>query len=78
MSQETLKSAARRAVRYFNIDMNAGGLITRDTEIAMLTLNKMVERSPEYDLIEEIAEAGVYDAIPEEVIVKAARLRDGN
>jgi len=78
MSQETLKSAARRAVRYFNIDMNAGGLITRDTEIAMLTLNKMVERSPEYDLLEEIAEAGVNDATPEEVIVKAARLRDGN
>jgi len=56
MPRETLRSAARRAVRYFNIDMNAGGLLTQDTELAMLTLAKLVERSPEYEFISKSAE----------------------
>lgn len=39
---ETLFTAARRVVRFFNIDMNSGGLVTTPTEQAMETLNKMV------------------------------------
>jgi hypothetical protein len=49
MADETLLSAARRVVRFFQIDMNAGGLITNDTEIAMLTLEKMVRIEMERD-----------------------------
>lgn len=40
---ETLFTAARRAVKFFNIDMNNGGLMTTDTEKAMHTLNLQVE-----------------------------------
>lgn len=43
MADETLFTAARRAVRNFNIDMNKGGLMTTDTEIAMQELQKQVE-----------------------------------
>lgn len=42
MSEETLLSAARRVVRYFNIDMNKGGLITEETQQSVETLDKMV------------------------------------
>jgi hypothetical protein len=31
MAEETLLSAPRRVVRFFNIDMNKGDLITEDT-----------------------------------------------
>jgi hypothetical protein len=44
MPQETLLTAARRAVRFFNIDMNAGGLISTDTQIAIDTLDKMIRQ----------------------------------
>lgn len=44
MSEETLFTAARRAVRDFNIDMdNHGGLISVHTQQSMLTLSKKVE-----------------------------------
>ena len=42
MSEETLLSAARRVVRFFNIDMNKGGLMTTDTQQAIETLDRMV------------------------------------
>lgn len=42
MSEETLLSAARRVVRFFNIDMNHGGLVSVDTQQAIDTLDKMV------------------------------------
>lgn len=42
MSEETLLTAARRVVRYFNIDMNKGGVITVETEQAVATLDSMV------------------------------------
>lgn len=42
MSAETLLSAARRVVRFFNIDMNGGGLMTVDTQQAVETLDRMV------------------------------------
>jgi hypothetical protein len=42
MSQETLHTAARRAVRFFNIDMNKGGLVSHETEHAIQTLDLMV------------------------------------
>lgn len=42
MSAETLLSAARRAVRFFNIDMNKGGIITVETQQAIETLDRMV------------------------------------
>jgi hypothetical protein len=42
MSEETVVTAARRVVRFFNIDMNKGGLITEETQQAVETLDKMV------------------------------------
>lgn len=42
MSEETLLSAARRVVRFFNIDMNKGGLMTPETQGAVETLDRMV------------------------------------
>lgn len=42
MPAETLFTAARRVVRFFNIDMNAGGLITVETLHAVDTLDKML------------------------------------
>ena len=42
MSAETLLSAARRVVRFFNIDMNKGGIITVETQQAIETLDRMV------------------------------------
>lgn len=53
MSEETLLTAARRVVRFFNIDMNKGALITSETEIAMLTLDKQVQ-----DAVEKIKAEG--------------------
>ena len=44
MSEETLFTAARRALRFFRIDMEKGGLMTTETEHAMSTLERMVER----------------------------------
>jgi hypothetical protein len=45
MADESLLTAARRVVRFFGIDMNKGGLITTETEVAMLTLDKQVQRA---------------------------------
>ena len=42
MAEETLLSASRRVVRFFNGDMNSGGLIREDTQQAIETLDKMV------------------------------------
>lgn len=42
MADETLLSAARRVVRFFNIDMNKGGIITVETQAAIETLDRMV------------------------------------
>lgn len=43
MSEETLLTAARRVVRFFNIDnTGGGGLISVDTTTAVETLDKMV------------------------------------
>jgi hypothetical protein len=44
MSEETLLTAARRVVRFMNIDMNAGGLVTVDTQAAVETLDAQVRR----------------------------------
>ena len=41
---ETLHSAARRAVRNFAIVMQHGGLVDTDFEKSMLTLSKEVEK----------------------------------
>ena len=44
-SAETLLSAARRVVRFFNIDMNRdGGLVSIDTQQAVETLDMQVSR----------------------------------
>lgn len=45
MGKETLLSASRRVGRFMNIDMNKGGLVTEQTEIALLTLGREVERA---------------------------------
>jgi len=44
MSEETLLSAARRALRFFRIDEAHGGLTSQDTLIAMDTLALQVEK----------------------------------
>lgn len=44
MTEETLTTAARRAVRFFFIDMQRGGLVTPETEAAMQTLDRMVRK----------------------------------
>lgn len=44
MSEETLLSAARRVVRFFNIDMNGGGLITVETQAAIEVLDSEVRK----------------------------------
>ena len=44
MTEETLLSAARRVVRFFNIDMNKGGLITVETQQAVETLDGEVRK----------------------------------
>jgi len=58
VSEETLLTAARRAVRFFNIDMNKGGIMTVETQQAMETLDRMVLRTAQRDrrLGEELAE----------------------
>jgi len=44
MSEETLLSAARRVVRFINIDNdNGGGLLSIETTSAALTLDKMIK-----------------------------------
>lgn len=55
--QETLLSAARRVVRFFNIDnTSGGGLISIETSTAIETLDKMVREQDARDkqLREEI------------------------
>lgn len=42
---ETLISAARRVVRFFNIDQAHGGLVSVDTLQAVHTLDVMVSRA---------------------------------
>lgn len=44
MSEETLFTAARRICRFLNVDLNHGGLLTEETEKALMTLEKQVER----------------------------------
>jgi hypothetical protein len=44
MADETLLTAARRVVRFFNIDMNAGGIVTPQTQHAVETLDRMVRK----------------------------------
>lgn len=44
MSEETLLTAARRVVRFFNIDnTRGGGLISIETTTAVETLDKIVQ-----------------------------------
>ena len=44
MAEETLLTAARRAARFFNIDMQKGGFITEQTEYAFHILEREIER----------------------------------
>lgn len=44
MADETLLTAARRAARFFDIDMGKGGIITVETEQAMHTLRQQIEK----------------------------------
>lgn len=47
MAEETLLSAARRVVRFFNIDEAKGGLMTTSTVAAIETLDRMVRHTTE-------------------------------
>jgi len=53
MAEETLLSASRRAVRFFDIDMSKGGVITEETEYAFHVLRREVERAALRDKIEQ-------------------------
>ena len=44
---ESLLTSARRVVRYFNIDMNKGGLVSEETQQAVETLDRMVRLEAE-------------------------------
>lgn len=44
MAEETLLTAARRVVRFLDIDLCKGGLITTETEIALNALRREMER----------------------------------
>ena len=44
MAEETLLSAARRALRFFRINEAHGGLTSTDTLIAMDTLDKEIRK----------------------------------
>lgn len=41
---ESLFTAARRIVRFLNIDLNHGGLITEETEKALCTLEREIDK----------------------------------
>jgi bisphosphoglycerate-independent phosphoglycerate mutase (AlkP superfamily) len=45
VAEESLLTAARRVVQYFNIDMNKGGLITEKTQLAVETLDIQVGKA---------------------------------
>jgi hypothetical protein len=47
IAEETLLSAARRALRFFRIDEAHGGLTSTDTLIAMDTLDKEIRKEAE-------------------------------
>jgi hypothetical protein len=47
VSEETLLTAARRVVRFFNIDQQHGGLVSIDTLRAVETLDVQVSREAE-------------------------------
>jgi hypothetical protein len=47
MSEETLLTAARRVVRFFNIDEAHGGLMSTETVQAVQTLDKQVRLTVE-------------------------------
>jgi hypothetical protein len=64
MARETLLSAARTALRNYNIDMNKGGILTVPTQAAMERLGAMVEAEgsrplepPDEALARQIGEA---------------------
>lgn len=44
MSEETLLSAARRFVRFFDIDMEKGALITTETQVARDILAMQIDK----------------------------------
>lgn len=46
-SPETLLSAARRVVRFFNIDMSHGGLVSVETQQAIEVLDIQVSQEAE-------------------------------
>jgi hypothetical protein len=48
MAEETLLSAARRALRFFWIDEAHGGLTSTETFIAMDTLHKEIRKETEH------------------------------
>ncbi|MCV9940945.1 hypothetical protein OIU35_31730 [Boseaceae bacterium BT-24-1] len=55
MSEETLLSAARRALRFFRIDEAHGGLTSQETLIAMDTLALQVEKETSRSRLREAA-----------------------
>jgi hypothetical protein len=49
MSEETLFTAARRLVRYLNIDLNKGGIVTVETQMALHSLEVQIVKQQTKD-----------------------------
>jgi hypothetical protein len=54
MANETLLSTAKRILELLDLDVRKGGMISRETEVAMLSLRKMIARSPEHLALRDI------------------------
>lgn len=55
MSEETLLTASRRMVRFFNIDICHGGIILQPTEEALSTLEFQIEADQRKTTLREAA-----------------------
>jgi hypothetical protein len=55
MVNETLLSTAKHILELLDHDVRKGGMISRETEVAMLSLRKMIARNPEHLALMDIA-----------------------
>jgi hypothetical protein len=57
MADETLLTAARRFVRFFDIDMSHGGIVSTDTQYARDLLSREIEREAKREKAQQEQEA---------------------
>jgi len=66
MTKETLLSASRRFVRFFNIDESHGGLISHDTLIARDQLQIQLDKERRNEMARRSEEGGAVRSEPAE------------